>query len=122
MKRLVSLPLDPRQEEELLRLLNEAGIDYKETRTPARFIAGDAIWVADEDYPRAREILEREARRFAEAARARWNAEWEKEHGRSYARWLWHRARATSPEAWFKALLLIALVALMLLYPLALVL
>jgi len=122
MKRLVGLPLEPRQEEEILGLLAEAGIDYRVTRTPAAIVGGDAIWVPDEDYPRARHLLDEEARAFAQAARCEWNAAWQAEHRGSYARWLWNRARRTPPEAFLRALLLIAVVALMLLYPLALVL
>ena len=120
MKRLVGLPLDARQEEEIVALLDQAGIDYRVTRTPAALVGGDAIWVPDEDYPRARQLLDEEARAFAEAARREWNAAWQAEHQGSYARWLWNRLRRTPPETLLRALLLIAVLALMLFYPLAL--
>lgn len=102
-----------------MRLLTEAGIAYRETRSPFRLFGADAIWVADEDYPRARAILDDEAKAFAEMARAEWNAEWVGEHKASYARWLWNRVRHASIAGLLTALLLIALVAAMLFYPLA---
>jgi hypothetical protein len=122
MKRLVALPLEPEQEREILRLLDEAGIAHKETRSRSRLFGSDAIWVSEQDYLRAREIVDSEAAEYAAAARAEWNAEWRREHGGSYARWLWNRLRRTTPEALVRALVLILLVGLMLLYPLALIL
>ncbi len=71
-------------------------------------------------HPRAREILDRQAAEYAASARAEWNAEWRREHGGSYARWLWHRLRQASADDLLRALLLLVLVGLMLLYPLAL--
>lgn len=55
-------------------------------------------------------------------ARSEWNAEWIAEHKGSYVQWLWNRARHASLAAVLQALLLMALVCLMLLYPLAYVL
>ncbi len=121
MKRLVGLPLEPRQEQEILGLLEEARIDYRVTRTPAAFVGGDAIWVPDEDYPRAKQLLDEEARSFAASAREEWNAEWQAEHKGAYLLWLWNRLRRTPPETLLRALLLIAVLALTLFYPLALV-
>lgn len=46
--------------------------------------------------------------------------EWREVHQGSYARWLWSRAQRATMEDFVRALLLIALVALMLLYPLSL--
>lgn len=119
-KRLVSLPLPPEQERDLLQRLDAAGIEHREARSKSRLFGGDAVWVAAADYPRAKEILEREAAEYAAAARERWRQEWEREHQGSYARWLWRRARRATMEDAMRALLLIALVALMLLYPLSL--
>ena len=65
MRRLVGLPLDARQEDEIMRLLTEAGIAYREARSPFRLFGADAIWVSDDDYPRARAILDDEAKAFA---------------------------------------------------------
>ncbi|MEX2241478.1 MAG: hypothetical protein WD775_12385 [Burkholderiales bacterium] len=119
-ERLVSLPLEPDQEREILRLLDEAKIAHQETRSKSRLFGSDAIWVAQGDYPRAKEILDREAADYAAAARETWQAQWHREHGGSYARWLWSRLRRATMEDFVRALFLIALVGLMLLYPLAL--
>lgn len=119
MRRLVELPLDVRQEDEIMRLLTAAGIAYRETRSPFRLLSADAIWVSDEDYPGACAILEGEAKAFAEMGRAEWNAEWVTEHQGSYVRWLWSRVRRASFADLVKVLFLIALVAVMLFYPLA---
>ena len=121
MKRLVGLPLEPGQEDEILRLLDEAGIAHKETRAKSRLFGSDAIWVAEQDYPRAKAIVDEEAAEYAAAAREQWRDEWHREHGGSYARWLWKRLRRTTQEEIVRALVLILLVAVMLLYPLALV-
>lgn len=119
-KRLAGLPLPPEQEQEILRLLDEAGIEHKETRSRSRLFGSDAIWVAERDYARARAILDGESAAYAAAARAAWNAEWRREHGGSYARWLWSRLRRATLDDVLRAVLLLLLVGLMLLYPLAL--
>lgn len=121
-RRLVSLPLEPRQEAEILRLLDDAGIAHKETRSIARFIGSDAIWVAEADYPRAKALVEKQVEEYAAAARAEWNSDWSREHGGSYAQWLWKRRRNADPDAIVRAILLILLVCVLLLYPLALML
>ncbi|MDH4174702.1 MAG: hypothetical protein OEW90_13415 [Betaproteobacteria bacterium] len=122
MKRLVGLPLEEGQEDDILQMLDEARITYRVTRSFSIFAGGGAIWVPDEDYPRARELLEREAQAFAASARAKWRAEWRTEHQGSYPLWLWNRFRRTSPSTLLKAIVLIGLLGLMLFYPLALVL
>lgn len=119
-RRLVSLPLPPEQERELLQRLDDAGIAHREARSKSRLFGSDAIWIAEADYPRAKEILEREAGEYAAAARERWQAEWRDEHGGSYARWLWSRLQRATMEDLVRVLFLIALVGLMLLYPLSL--
>lgn len=120
MKRLVALPLESEQEREILRLLDEAGIAHRETRSKSRLFGSDAIWVSEQDYLRAKEIVDKEAADYAAAARAQWQVEWRREHGGSYARWLWHRLRRATMEDFVRALFLIALVSVMLLYPLTL--
>jgi hypothetical protein len=120
MKRLVALPLESEQEREILRLLDEAGIAHKETRSKSRLFGSDAIWVAEQDHARAKAIVDKEAADYAAAARAQWQAEWRREHGGSYARWLWHCLRRATMEDFVRALFLIALVSVMLLYPLTL--
>lgn len=104
-----------------MRLLDEAGIAHREARSRSRLFSGDAIWVAEADYARAKAILDREAAQYAAAAREEWQAQWRDVHRGSYLRWLWSRAWHATLEDVVRALLLIALVALMLLYPLALI-
>ena len=117
MKRLVALPLEAEQEREILRLLDEAGIAHKETRAKSRLFGSDAIWVSEQDYLRAKQIVDKESAEYAAAARAQWQAEWRREHGGSYARWFWSRLRRATPEDVVRALFLVALLSLMLLYP-----
>jgi hypothetical protein len=118
-RRLVSLPLEPEQEQEILRRLDAAGIAHKETRSMSRLFGSNAIWVPEADYPRAKEILDREAAEYAGAAREQWQAEWRREHGGSYLRWLLNRMRRATMDDVLRVLALIALVGLMLLYPIA---
>lgn len=120
MKRLVALPLESEQEREILRLLDEAGIAHKETRAKSKLFGSDAIWVSEQDYLRAKQIVDKESAEYAAAARAQWQAEWRREHGGSYARWLWSRLRRATMEDFMRALFLVALLGLMLLYPLTL--
>ncbi len=120
MKRLVALPLESEQEREILRLLDEAGIVHKETRAKSKLFGSDAIWVSEQDYLRAKQIVDKESAEYAAAARAQWQAEWRREHGGSYARWLWSRLRRATMEDFMRALFLVALLGLMLLYPLTL--
>lgn len=89
-------------------------------RSKSRLFGGDAIWVDDADYARAKEILEREAAQYAATAREQWQQEWRDVHGGSYLRWLGRRLQNATAEDVVRALFLIALVALMLLYPLSL--
>lgn len=120
MKRLVALPLESEQEREILRLLDEAGIAHKETRAKSKLFGSDAIWVSEQDYLRAKQIVDKESAEYAAAARAQWQVEWRREHGGSYARWLWSRLRRATMEDFMRALFLVALLGLMLLYPLTL--
>ena len=62
---------------------------------------------------------EGEAKAFAEMARAEWNAEWVTQHKGSYVWWLWSRVRQASFASLLRVLFLIALVGVMLFYPLA---
>lgn len=85
----------------------------------SRFFGSNAIWVPEADYLRAKDILDREAAEYAGAAREQWQAEWRSEHGGSYARWLLNRMRRATMDDVLRVLVLIALVGLMLLYPIA---
>jgi hypothetical protein len=118
-RRLVSLPLEPEQEQEILRRLDAAGIAHRETRSMSRFFGSNAIWVPEADYLRAKEILDRQAAEYGDSAREQWQAEWRREHGGSYACWLLNRMRRATMDDVLRVLLLIALVGVMLLYPIA---
>jgi hypothetical protein len=118
-RRLVSLPLPPEQERGLFQQLDEAGIAHREAHSKSRLFGSDAIWVAEADYPRAKDILDRQAAEYADSAREQWQAEWRREHGGSYLRWLHNRLRRATMDDVLRVLVLIALVGLMLLYPIA---
>lgn len=117
MKRLVPLPLDPEQHEDLARVLDEARIDWREVKSPSRLFSSDAIWVADEDFVRARELLRQQSEAFAAKRRSEWQAEWTSEHAESYARWLWRRMRENPAGLLLKLAALIVLAGLLLLFP-----
>lgn len=121
MRRLVPLPLDDEQHSEIVRLLQEAQIDYREVTSPSRFLGSDAIWVADGDFPRAHELVQKEAEAFAARRRDQWRAEWTSEHAQSYTRWLWCRLRLSPAETLLKIAALLALIGLLLIYPLTFV-
>lgn len=117
MKRLVGLAqLEPNQLEELRALLRADGIEF--TETPPSLISFGSIWVADEQFPRAREILQQESAVFAARAREIWLREWREEHRRSYLRWLLARLRGNPAEVILAFLLLAFFVGLAVVYPL----
>ena len=87
----------------------------------SRFFGSNAIWVPEADYLRAKDILDRQAAEYANSAREQWQAEWRREHGGSYARWLLNRMRRATMDDVLRVVLLAALVGLMLFYPLALI-
>ena len=86
----------------------------------SRFFGSNAIWVPEADYLRAKDILDRQAAEYAKSAREQWQAEWRREHGGSYLRWLLNRMRRATMDDVLRVLLLAALVGVMLLYPLSL--
>lgn len=117
MKRLVGLSqLEAAQLEELKALLRADGIEFSET--PPSLISFGSIWVRDEDFPHAKARLLEESAAFAERARAAWRKEWEEEHRRSYARWLFARLRGNPAEVILALLLLAFFVGVLLVYPL----
>ena len=118
MKRLIPLPLDPEQHEEIVRLLQEAQIEYREISAPSRLLSSDAMWVAEDDYPRAHELVQKQSKAFAARRRDQWQAEWTSEHAQSYARWLYSRLRMRPAETLLKLAALLALIGLLLIYPL----
>ena len=122
MKRLVQLPLDPEQHKEIVRVLEEARIDYREVESPSRLLSSDAIWVADEDFAQARALIQAQADAFAAQRRGEWQTEWTSAHAQSYAHWFWSRLRERPAETLLKFAALLALIGLVLIYPMSLLL
>jgi hypothetical protein len=105
MKRLVGLSqLEDKQHEELLELLRSHGIEHRET--PPSLLSFGAIWVRNEDFALARELLRQESAAFAAQARELWQREWHEQYRGSYGRWFLARLR-TNPAEFLLALLLL---------------
>lgn len=118
MKRLVGLgQLEAGQLEELRELLKARGIEFSET--PPSLISFGSLWVPDEDFARAKELLEQESTTFAARARETWEQEWRGVHQGSYLRWLFARLRANPGEMLLALLLFAFFVGLFGVYPLA---
>ncbi|HSD61396.1 MAG TPA: DUF6164 family protein, partial [Burkholderiales bacterium] len=98
-------------------LLNTHGIEYSET--PPSLISFGSVWVRDEDFQRAKELLAQESAAFAARARDAWGREWRELHRASYARWLVARLRTQPGEMLLALLLLAFFVGLLVVYPLA---
>jgi hypothetical protein len=107
MKRLVHTHhLADEQYDELTALLRQAGIHVHETHT--HLLSFGALWVPDEEFERARDILRSESAAFAAQARATWEREWELQHRGSALRWFAYRLLSDpGPVLW--RLLLLAL-------------
>jgi hypothetical protein len=97
--------------------MDREGILYRESITSSVFLGGDALWVADGDFSRARDLLRREAQSFAAKAREAWELEWSSEHHGSYSHWLWDRFRRNPLEMTIRLLLLTVVVGLMIVWP-----
>ena len=105
MKRLVDARhLAEEQHEELRSLLEQARIPVHET--PTRLFAFGALWVPEEDFGRAQEILRAESKAYAASARETWEREWELQHGGSALRWLAYRVLSDPLEMLLRLLLL----------------
>lgn len=90
MRRLVDTGhLAEPQYHELVSLLRQERIPIHETQT--HFMDNGAIWVQDEDFPRAVDALRTESTVYAARARAKWEREWKIEHKNSFLRWFMHR-------------------------------
>jgi hypothetical protein len=117
MKRLVDTGnLADAQYDELQALLAQARIPVHETRT--HLFAFGALWVADEDFARAQEILRQESASFAQGARAEWEQRWREDYRGSTLHWLWHRAWEDPAGLLARVLLLAVAVGGFVLYPL----
>jgi len=116
VKRLVDTHhlADP-QYEELTTLLRQAGIHVHETHT--HLLSFGALWVRDEDFSRAREILRTESTAYATRARAAWEREWEIQHRGSRLRWFAYRLLSDPGEVLLRVLLLALTAGAFVLYP-----
>jgi hypothetical protein len=117
MERLLDLPLDNAQEQVVLQSLREAGIPFRETRLISNFLGGGAIWVTDENFPRASALINADLNAFALTGRAAWRAAWTTEYNRSYAQWLWARFRRKPISMALRLLALTAIVWLFVIWP-----
>ena len=117
MKRLVDLSdLANGQYKELIHLLGVERISVHETKS--HFMDYAAIWVSDDDFPRAREMLRKEALAFSVRARAKWERQWHVEHKGSTVRWFAHRLFRSPAGTITRVLLLVVMVGLFVFYPL----
>jgi hypothetical protein len=116
MKRLVDTRyLAEAQYEELMSLLRAAGIPVHQT--PTHLFSFGALWVPDEHFERARELLSGQASAFAARAREQWQREWEVEHRGSGLRWFAHRLFHNPAGMLLRVLLLALAVGAFVLYP-----
>jgi hypothetical protein len=117
VKRLVDTRyLAEEQHKELTSLLRDARIHVHETHT--HLLSFGALWVMDQDFDRAREILRTESKAYAARAREDWEREWQLQHRGSALRWFAYRLLSDPLEVLLRALLLALAVGAFLLYPL----
>jgi hypothetical protein len=117
VKRLVDTRhLEAEQYDELQSLLRQASIPVHETHT--HLFSFGALWVPDESFDRAREILRNESAAFAARAREEWEREWALQHRGSALRWFAYRLLSDPMEVLLRVLLLALAVGAFLLYPL----
>ena len=117
MKRLVDLgQLEKAQHEELSQLLKNSNIITHESEST--FFDFGAIWVRDEDFGQAKEILRKEATSFSARARETWERQWQSRYGGSYLRWFGERLAQRPIRTSLQLLLLLALIWLFVWYPL----
>ena len=116
MRRLVDLRhLETKQYEELTSLLQDAGISVNETIS--NFMDYGAIWVRDEDFPRAVAILRKESASFAARARKTWERQWQTEHKGSYVRWFAHKLFRSPLGTLIRVVLLASLIGIFIVFP-----
>ena len=117
MKRLVDTRYlaDP-QYDEVMSLLRGAGIPVHETHT--HLLSFGALWVLDEHFARAQEILRTESKAYAARAREVWEREWELQHRGSALRWFAYRLLSDPMEVLLRVLLLALAIGAFVLYPL----
>lgn len=117
MKRLVDHRyLAEAQHAELLALLDKAGVPFHET--PTHLFSFGAVWVMDEDFERARDILRAQSGAYAARAREDWEREWAQEHRGSALRWYANQVALDPAGAIGRTVLLVLAVAVFVVWPL----
>ena len=77
-----------------------------------------ALWVRDEDFLRAREILRTESALYAARARAKWERQWRTEYKNSTLRWFAYRSFRSPAGTIVRVFLLTLMVSAFVVYPL----
>jgi hypothetical protein len=77
-----------------------------------------AIWVQDDDFPRATEVLRTESTVYAVRARSKWEREWKTEYTGSFVRWFAHRLFRSPVGTIIRVVVLVLMVIAFILYPL----
>ena len=117
MKRLVEHRfLTEEQHAELLALLRKADVPFHET--PTHLLSFGAIWVLEEDFGRAREILREESAAYAARAKEEWEREWTVEHRGSALRWYARQVALDPAGTLGRTVLLVLAFAAFVLWPL----
>ena len=117
MKRLVDHRyLADAQHAELRALLEKAGVPFHET--PTHLFSFGAIWVPDEAFERARDLLRTQSSSYAARAREAWEREWEAEHRGSALRWYLNQVALDPAGAIGRTILLVLALAIFVGWPL----
>jgi len=96
-------------------LLKSAGIPVHET--PTHLFSFGALWVPDESFGQARDILRTQSKAYAVRAREEWEREWELQHRGSALRWFAYRLVSNPGEVLMRVLLLALAVGAFVGYP-----
>ena len=117
MRRLVDTGhLAEPQYNELVSLLRQERIRFHETQT--HFMDNGAIWIQDEDFRRAKDVLRTESTVYAVRAKSKWEREWKTEYKSSFVRWFAHRLFRSPLGTIVQLVFLILMVGVFVLYPL----
>jgi hypothetical protein len=114
MKRLLVLTSNE-QQRAIRELLELHGIEVLESES--NFLDQASFWVKDEDYSKAKELVDARAAFDGREARLKVEREWRQRWGASYVRWFTGTIRE-NPWRVVRLILLIVLLWLFLLYPL----
>ena len=98
-----------------MSLLTSAGIPVHET--PTHLFSFGALWVPDESFGQAREILRSQSKAYVARAREDWEREWQLQHQGSALRWFACRLFSNPGEILLRGLLLAVAVGAFVAYP-----